>query len=75
MTAANSTKPHIPLITPEVTASKTLTIRNGETASAQLGWVVVGVGMGGSVAVGGISSPLLGARKRSSERTVLVRMS
>jgi len=59
-TAANSTIPQIPLITPEVSASKTLTIRNGQTASAQVGWLVVGVGIGGSVSVGGHILPVAG---------------
>ena len=35
-----------------VSASKTLTVSNGQTASAQVGWLVVGVGVGGAVAVG-----------------------
>jgi len=56
-TAAN---PTIPQITSEVTASKTLTIRNGQTASAQVGWLVVGVGIGGSVSVGGHILPVAG---------------
>jgi len=56
-TAAN---PTIPQITPEVTASKTLTIRNGQTVSAQVGWLVVGVGIGGSVSVGGHILPVAG---------------
>ena len=36
-----------------VSATRTLTVSNGQTASAQVGWVVVGVGVGGSIAVGG----------------------
>jgi len=59
-TATNSTIPQTPLITPVVTASKTLTIRNGQTASAQVGWLVVGVGIGGSVSVGGHILPVAG---------------
>ncbi len=34
-------------------ASKTLTVSDGQTASAQVGWIVLGVGVGGSVVVGG----------------------
>ena len=36
-----------------VSASKTLTVSGGQTASAQVGWIIYGVGIGGSVAVGG----------------------
>ena len=36
-----------------VSTSKTLTVSGGQTASAQVGWIVYGVGIGGSVAVGG----------------------
>ena len=57
-TAANSTISQTPSITPKVT--KTLTISNGQTASAQVGWVVVGVGIGGFVSVGGHILPVAG---------------
>jgi len=43
-----------------VSASKTLTVSNGQTASAQVGWIVVGVGVGGSVAVEGNIIPVAG---------------
>ena len=43
-----------------VSASGTLTVSNGQTASAQVGWVVVGAGIGGFVAVGGIILPVEG---------------
>ena len=36
-----------------ISASRTLTVSNGQTASAQVGWIVVGVGIGGAVYVGG----------------------
>ena len=45
---------------PVVSASGTLTVSNGQTASAQVGWVVVGAGIGGFVAVGGIVLPVEG---------------
>jgi len=43
-----------------ISASKTLTVSNGQTASAQVGWMVVGVGAGGSVVVGGNILPVAG---------------
>ena len=43
-----------------VSATKTLTVSNGQTARAQVGWRVVGVGVGGSVAVDGIIIPIAG---------------
>jgi len=43
-----------------VSASRTLTVRNGQTASVQVGWVVVGAGIGGFVAVGGSTLPVEG---------------
>jgi hypothetical protein len=43
-----------------MTASKTLTVSNGHTASAQVGWMVVGAGVGGSVVVGGNVLPVAG---------------
>jgi len=43
-----------------VSATKTLTISNGQTASAQIGWIVVGVGVGGSIAVEGNIIPVAG---------------
>ena len=50
-----------PTITPTVvSASKTLTVSNGQTVSAQVGWMVVGVGVGGAVAVGGNILPVAG---------------
>jgi hypothetical protein len=59
-TALNSTTTQIPVTTKLVTANKTLTVSNGQTASAQVGWKVVGVGVGGSVAVGGNILPVAG---------------
>ena len=48
-------------ISPKLTSpSKTLTVSNGQTVSAQVGWMVVGVGIGGSVAVGGNVLPVAG---------------
>ena len=49
----STTTPYFGISPKHVTASKTVTIKNGHTASAQLGWMVVGVGIGGSVVVGG----------------------
>jgi len=50
-----------PTTTPTVvSASKTLTVSNGQTVSAQVGWMVVGVGVGGAVAVGGNILPVAG---------------
>lgn len=46
---------HLPL-----SASKTLTVSNGHTATAQVGWMVVGFGIGGSVSVGGDIIPVAG---------------
>ena len=43
-----------------VSATKTLTVSNGQTASAQVGWIVVGVGVGGSIAVEGNIIPVAG---------------
>jgi len=43
-----------------VSATKTLTVSGGQTASAQVGWIVVGIGIGGSVAVGGDVIPVAG---------------
>ncbi len=43
-----------------VSASKTLTVSDGQTASAQVGWIVVGTGVGGSVVVGGNILPVAG---------------
>ena len=54
-TTANFTitrNPSVVIPTP-VTPSKTVTVRDGHTASAQVGWIVIGVGVGGSVSVGG----------------------
>ena len=52
-TTANRTATQKSTITPtSVSASKTLTVSNGQTVSAQVGWMVVGVGIGGAVAVG-----------------------
>ena len=53
-TATNSTTVKNPKITSKpLSASRTLTVSNHQTVSAQVGWVIVGVGAGGSVAVGG----------------------
>jgi len=41
-------------------ASKTLTVSDGQTASAQVGWIVIGLGVGGSVYVGGNIIPIAG---------------
>lgn len=41
-------------------APKTLTVSDGHTASAQVGWMVVGSGIGGSVVVGGNVLPVAG---------------
>jgi hypothetical protein len=57
---ANSTTAQIPVTPKLVTATKTLTVSNGQTASAQVGWIIVGVGVGGSVAVGGNILPVAG---------------
>jgi len=62
-TTTNPTTNHNinPTITPTlVSASKTLTVSNGQTVSAQVGWMVVGVGVGGAVAVGGNILPIAG---------------
>ena len=59
-TASNSKTNQIPVASKLVTATKTLTVSNGQTASAQVGWIVVGVGVGGSVAVGGNTLPVAG---------------
>jgi len=49
-----STKAQNPTVGPGVfSASKTVTVSNGQTASAQVGWMVVGVGVGRSVSIGG----------------------
>ena len=45
---------------PLVSVSKTLTVSNGQTASAQVGWIVVGAGVGGAVVVGGNILPVEG---------------
>ena len=37
---------------PVISVTKTVTVSKGHTASAQIGWMVVGVGVGGAVAVG-----------------------
>jgi hypothetical protein len=47
----------------ELKASKTLTVSNHQTASAQVGWIIAGVGAGGSVAVGGKVLPVAGGTK------------
>ena len=39
---------------------KTLTVSNGETASAKVGWIDVGAGVGGSVVVRGSTFPIEG---------------
>ena len=60
-TTTNPTTTQKPTITPTlVSASKTLTVSNGHTVSAQVGWVVVGVGIGGAVAVGDNLLPVAG---------------
>jgi len=46
-----------------ISASKTLTVSNGQTASAEVGWMVVGVGVGGAVAVGGSLLPVAGGER------------
>jgi len=43
-----------------ISATKTLTVSKGQTASAQVGWIVVGVGVGGSIAVEGNIIPVAG---------------
>ena len=47
----STTTPYFGVTPKHVTASKTVTIKNGHT---QLGWMVVGVSIGGSVVVGDI---------------------
>ena len=51
-----------------ISASKTLTVSNGQTASAQVGWMVVGVGAGGSVVVGGNILPVAGGTEAIIEQ-------
>ena len=53
MTTANSTTTQKSTRSSTLGASKTLTVSDRQTASAQVGWVVVGVGAGGFVSVGG----------------------
>ena len=50
-------------LTSITSASKTLTVSKGQTASAQVGWMVVGVGVGGAVAVGDSVLPVAGGTK------------
>jgi hypothetical protein len=45
---------------PTQSASKTLTVSNGHTASSQVGWMVVRLGVGGSVVVEGNILPVAG---------------
>ena len=53
-TATNSTAHKNPKITSKLlSAPTTLTVSNHQTVSAHLGWVIVGIGDGGSVAVEG----------------------
>ena len=63
-TAANSTTTHTSTGTSPgfglTSASKTVTVSGGHTASAQVGWIIVGVGIGGSVSVGGNILPVAG---------------
>ena len=60
-TTTNSTTTHNSTRTSTlVSATKTLTVSNGQTASAQVGWIVVGVGVGGSIAVEGNIIPVAG---------------
>jgi len=59
-TANPSTTQHSTGNTTLVSASRTLTVSNGQTASAQVGWLVVGVGIGGAVDVGGSTFPVPG---------------
>ena len=47
-------------IIPTSTTASEVTVRNGHTASAQVGWLVVGAGIGGFVAVGGNILPIAG---------------
>jgi hypothetical protein len=58
-TTASSTITQGPKIT-SITASRTVTVSHGETATAQAGWLVVGVGIGGAVSVGGKVVPVAG---------------
>jgi hypothetical protein len=55
-TATNSTITRAP----PLTASRTVTVSHGKTASAQVGWMVVGAGIGGAVSVGGKIIPVGG---------------
>jgi hypothetical protein len=56
---ASSTITRGPKIMP-ITASRTVTVSHGETATAQPGWLIVGVGIGGAVSVGGKVVPVAG---------------
>src|SRR6266498_146258 len=60
-TTANLRKTQNPTAGPGLaSASKTVTVSGGQTGSAQVGWMVVGVGVGGSVSVGGNILPAAG---------------
>jgi hypothetical protein len=52
-----------------------LTVRNSQTVTAQVGWVITSVGAGGSVAVGGHVFEVAGGTKSSSKKINLVKMS
>ena len=66
-TTSNPTTTRKPTIIPS--ASKKLTVSNGQTVSAQVGWMVVGVGIGGAVAVGDTILPVAGGTEAIIEES------